>query len=200
METLDALLERTGGYFVGKSPVHAAAEQIARHLDEEGIDYAIAGALSLGVHGYVRFTDDVDVLLTRDGLDRFKAKWLGRGYVNLREGGRPVRDALHGVKIDFLIAGDYPGDGKPKPVRFPDPATAAIPSGTFRVLALPTVVELKLASGLSAPHRAKDLIDIQELIRAAKLPLELADQLDSSVEAKYRELWNIVANAPADEY
>ena len=29
-------------------------------------------------------------------------------------------------KINFLLAGDFPGDGKPKPVTFPDPREAAV--------------------------------------------------------------------------
>ena len=92
---VDAVLDFLGAYFMNKSPVHLAAEEIARHLDEAGIDYAIAGALSLGVHGFVRATEDVDIIVTREGLDAFKERWLGRGYVNVRAGGKPVRDTTH---------------------------------------------------------------------------------------------------------
>jgi hypothetical protein len=37
----------------------------------------------------------------------------------------PRRLPEYGVDIDIVLAGSYPGDGKPKPVVFPDPATAA---------------------------------------------------------------------------
>jgi hypothetical protein len=50
-------------------------------------------------------------------------------------------------------------------------------------------VELKLASGISAPHRLRDLADVLELIRVADLPAELADELDPFVREKYLELW-----------
>src|SRR5207244_1783377 len=110
-------------------------------------DYAIAGALALGEHGYRRLTTDVDVLISKEGLGRFKDEWLGRGYVNVRPGGKAVRDAINGVKIDFLIAGDFPGDGLPKPVCFPDPGTVAVHGERYRVVALPVLIELKLASG-----------------------------------------------------
>jgi hypothetical protein len=50
-------------------------------------------------------------------------------------------------------------------------------------------VELKLASGISAAHRLKDLADVQELVKHARLPRDLADRLDPSVRAKYIELW-----------
>lgn len=127
-ERFEAALERIGAYFMASSPVQNAAVEIARRLSEMGIDYAIAGALCLAAHGVVRATEDVDVLIARDGLARFKENWLGRGYVEVRAGGKNVRDTVNGVKIDFLIEGDYPGDGKPKPVRFPSPAVAGVGS------------------------------------------------------------------------
>src|SRR5438093_1517258 len=80
-------LDSMGAYFVGNSPLDRAATDIAARLREMGIGYAIAGALSIAVHGFKRVTEDVDVLITREGLDRFKERWLGRGYVNLRPGG-----------------------------------------------------------------------------------------------------------------
>ena len=52
------------------------------------------------------------------------------------------------------------------------------------------LVELKLASGMTAPHRLKDLADVLELVRAAKLPAELAASLDPYVREKYVELWH----------
>jgi len=48
---------------------------------------------------------------------------------------------------------------------------------------------LKLASGTSAPHRLRDLADVQDLIAHLSLPLALADRLDPSVQAAYRDLW-----------
>jgi hypothetical protein len=180
------------------SPIHRTARALATRLDELGIDYAIAGALCLGAHGLVRATEDVDVLLSRDGLARFKSHWLGRGYLDLRPGGKGVRDTDHGVKVDFLIEGDFPGDGKPKPVRFPNPIEASEPSAGFRVLKLPRLIELKLASGMTAPHRLQDLADVQRLIQLRQLPRELEGVLDPYVRPKYAELWLSAQHAPDD--
>jgi hypothetical protein len=58
---------------------------------------------------------------------------------------------------------------------------------------------LKLASGLSAAHRLRDLADVQDLIVALSLPLELADQLDASVRAEYRRLWTAAQSASTRE-
>jgi hypothetical protein len=65
-------------------------------------------------------------------------------------------------------------------------------------LNLPKLIELKLASGISAAHRVKDLGDVQELIRVLKLDDHLANQLDPSVRGKYLELWDAVKNAPPE--
>ncbi len=195
---LEAALERVGAYFMNQSPIQQAAHEIARHLDELGIDYAIADALSLAAHGLIRATEDVDVLVSREGLERFKAAWIGRGYVSLRPGGKAVRDTTHQVKIDFLIEGDFPGDGAPKPVRFPNPKKARAAAGELSVLALPRLIELKLASGMTAPHRLQDLADVQRLIEIRKLPRELGEELDPYVRGKFEELWVSAQHEPDD--
>jgi hypothetical protein len=50
-------------------------------------------------------------------------------------------------------------------------------------------IELKLASGMVAAHRLKDLADVQELIRSARLPRTLVESLHPRVGVKYLELW-----------
>ena len=57
------------------------------------------------------------------------------------------------------------------------------------LLPLPTLIELKIASGMSAPHRLKDLADVIELVRALPLSRDLASSLDPSVRGRYEELW-----------
>lgn len=183
---------------MNKSPVHAAAEEIARRLDEAHIDYAIAGALCLATHGFVRATEDVDIVISREGLEEFKNRWLGRGYVNLRRGGKPVRDTHNNVKVDFLLVGDYPGDGLPKPVAIPEPRQVSIAGQKYRVLSLPALLELKLASGMTAPHRMQDLSDVLRLVHVAHLPRELSEELHPYVREKYLELWQIAQHSDDD--
>jgi hypothetical protein len=196
---MDAVLSAAQEFFMGEGGIHRAAAAIGRLLSEAGIEYAIAGAIALAEHGFVRLTTDVDVLIRREDLARFKAQWLGRGYVEVRPGGKAVRDTTNNVKIDFLITGDFPGDGKTKPVAFPEPRDAAVEGERYRVVALPRLVELKLASGMTAPHRLHDLADVLRLIREARLPRDLALQLDPYVRPKFDELW-LLAQHPDDDY
>jgi len=183
---------------MGEADVHLALERLARLLDDKAIPYAVIGAMALNEWGYRRATVDVDLLLTPDGLRTLKAEALGRGWVEKFPGSRGLRDTVAGVNVDVVLAGEYPGDGKPKPVAFPDPARAAVRGRRVALLPLPTLVELKLASGLSAPHRLRDLADVVELVRSLSLPRDLAASLDSSVRAKYEELWE-AAQAPERE-
>lgn len=180
----------TEAFFMGTDPVHAALWKLVKALDDLGLPYAIAGAMALNEYGYRRATVDVDVLLTADSLRRFKDVWLGRGYVEKFAGSRGMRDTENGVTIDILLAGDYPGDGNPKPVRFPDPALVAVRGERLALLPITTMVELKLASGMSSVHRTKDLADVVELIKHARLGRDLADEIDASVRGKYLEIWD----------
>ena len=100
-------------FFMGRADVQLAAERLSAALSEMGIPYVIAGGLAVGAHGYQRMTDDVDVLVSVGNLSRFEARWIGRGWVERFPGSKNMRDAETGVKVDVLLVGDYPGDGKP---------------------------------------------------------------------------------------
>lgn len=194
----EAALVTADEFFMKSGPVHRALLQLARRLDDAGVPYAIVGAMALNAYGYERMTTDVDILVTREGLETFKRANLGRGYVEKFEGSLGLRDTEHGVPIDVLIAGEYPGDGRPKPVSFPDPSSIALEGERFRILPLATLVELKLASGMTAPHRLKDLADVLEVIRALRLTDQFAESLHPYVRAKYLELWQAAQSADVD--
>ncbi len=188
-------LRETGSFFMGRSDVQAAASELADRLGALDIPYAIIGAMALNAYGYRRATTDVNVLVTRDGLHDFKAAWLGRGYVERFPGSKNLRDTVNNVKIDVVIAGNFPGDGKTKPVAFPDPAECAVSGDRFRLVPLAKLIELKLASGMTAPHRLRDLADVIELVRVNSLPSQYAESLDPFVRDKYLEMWNAAQTA-----
>ena len=190
MPSLLEIAKRADEFFMGTSPIHAAMQRLAKTLDEMEIPFAIAGAMAANAHGHRRTTADVDILIRREDLDRFKLQHLGRGWVNKFEGSKNFRDAVSNVNIDALIVGEYPGDGLPKPVAFPPPEDVAekdedgIPFVSLKVL-----LELKLASGMTAGHRPRDFDDVIQLARMNQLPLDYADSLDPYVADKFRKLW-----------
>lgn len=181
-------LQKAGRFFMRNDPVHLALQKIAKRLDELGIPYAVAGGMALVAHGYDRTTVDVDVLVTRDGLEKARAALEGLGYVPPAGTRKQLRDTEYGVRVEFLTTGEFPGDGKPKPVAFPDPAGSRTEIGGIHYLTLETLIEMKLASGMTNPGRLKDLADVQELIRILNLDAGFADRLNPYVREKYREL------------
>ena len=183
-------------HFERESAVHKTLVRIAQKLDELQIPYAIAGGMALFFHGYRRFTEDVDILITREGLQRAHEALEGLGYVLPFEGGKNLRDAETGVRIEFLVEGGFPGDGKPKPVAFPNPARAGVRIEGISFLDLPVLLELKLASGMTNPRRARDLADVQDLIDLLKLPKTFEAKLDPYVRGKFAELWEGVRSNP----
>jgi hypothetical protein len=180
-----------GRFFMGQADAQLALYRLAAILEAEGLPYAIIGAFALNEYGHRRVTVDIDLIMREDHLAEFKHKYLGDGYAERVLGTGKLVDTVHGVNIDVLSTGRFPGDDKPKPIAFPDPATVAMRGERFALLPMARFIELKLASGMVAAHRAKDLVDIQELIKSASLPASLADELHPWVREKFLELWQL---------
>lgn len=177
-------------YLMGEGSLNNALARLCEDLDAHGIDYMVIGAVALMAHGYPRFTEDIDLVMTREGLEAFHRELIGLGYVPAFEGARKrLRTTRGNVLVKVKVAGEYPGDGKPKPVSFPDPAAASIEMDGVRVVTLERLVELKLASGMTAPDRLKDLADVQELIKARGLDADFAEGLNPYVREQYARLW-----------
>ena len=171
--------------------VYETLRRLAVRLRQESLEYALIGGMALVAHGYRRFTEDVDILMTPETLTAFRERLVGLGYRPAFPGAaKTFRDTETGVTIEVITTGEYPGDGKPKPVAFPDPRDARFERDGLWLVTLEKLIELKLASGLSAPHRLKDLADVQDLILRLKLPLTLSEQLHESVRPEYVRLWH----------
>ena len=186
-------------FFEGKSETHHTLRKITQKLAELGIDYVVVGGMAMFQHGYRRFTADVDLLVTREGLKELHRELEGLGYLPPFQGSKNLRDTESGVAIEFLVAGDFPGDGKPKPVAFPVPASVAQEIDGIRYVSLQALIELKLASGMTNAERMRDLADVMELIKALNLRLDFADRLNPFVQEKYKQLWQD-AHPPAKRY
>lgn len=184
--------------------VRVAAFLISDALTSKGISHAIAGGVACHAHGHRRATDDVDVLVNAEDAQGAVYELLSDSACyspRFRGSRRSWKDTRNKVDIDLLVSGDYPGDGLPKPVVFPvlaplgpskthDWHTRVI--GGLRFVELATLIELKLASALTAPHRLKDAADVQALIAANALPREFAAELHVSVRPEFVRLWMLV--------
>ena len=184
-------MNESDAFFRDTGKVHETLREITRRLTELGIPHAVVGGMALYRHGFRRSTEDVDLLVTPESLKRIHAELEGRGYLPPFARSKNLRDTQTGVKIEFLKTGDFPGDGKPKPFAFPDPADVVEVRDGIPVVRLTTLIELKIASGISSPDRLKDLADAQELIKILSLSASFVNQLHPSVRDKFSELWQI---------
>ncbi len=183
-------------FFMNQGDIRATLNKIASRLDAIGVPYAIVGGMALFEHGFERLTVDVDILVTAEGLKLLHEKLEGLGYLPPFTGSKQLRDTETGVKLEFLVTGGFPGDGKPKPVAFPDPEKCWVEFKGARYINLETLIELKLASGMTSVMRAKDIGDVIALIQARKLDEDFALKLNPYVREKYLELCRAVQNEP----
>lgn len=127
-------------------------------------------------------------MVSDKGLTRLQEELVGRGYAGVAPEGRNLRDTETGVRIEFVITGEFPGDGKPKPVVFPDPQSVTESHEGIRVINLKSLVELKISSGMTAKGRLQDLADVQRLIQQHNLTSTFARKLHPYVRSKFLEL------------
>lgn len=194
----NAAYEEGMAFFRGQGMLNQALLRLVADLERNGIAYAVIGAIALNRHGYERFTVDIDVLMTKEGLQKFRDQLVGLGYRPAFPGAtKQFKSSQDNVRVEIITAGEYPGDGKPKAVVFPDPSEASEVIAGVRTISLPKLIELKLASGMTALDRLKDLADVQEMIKAKGLKEDFAEKLDESVQGKFRELHQAVVQARA---
>ncbi len=176
-------------FFQGKGMLNNTLRRLIADLEKHGIDYNLIGAIALNQHGYPRFTVDIDLLLSPEGLLLFQEKLIGAGYRPAFEGAqKKFRSTQENVPIEIIVTGEYPGDGKPKPVQFHDPSENFVIIEGMKTVNLETLINLKLASGLTAPGRLKDLADVEELIKIKDLDESFAELLNPFVREKFVEL------------
>ncbi len=142
------------------------AEEVARILESRGVGAVVIGAVALAAHGYVRFTDDLDLGINTDqGTLRQVADGLRMaGFeVALREpdGADPlggvidVRGAFGLVQI-VNFGGRFPAVIDES---IAEADTVIRPGSLLRIMPLPHLVALKLYSG-----GMKSRADIVELL------------------------------------
>jgi hypothetical protein len=185
-------MSETSKFFEGTSAVQESLHDIAHRLDGLGVPYVVIGGMALSVHGYPRTTEDIDLLVTRENLKTIHRELVGLGYKKEFAQGKHLRNTNTQVKIEFVLTGDYPGSGKKQPISFPDPSkTPSVEYDGIKFVDLAPLVELKLASGMTGgADRAKDFVDVQQLIKNDRLDRDFANQLHKYVRPKYRELWD----------
>ena len=174
--------------------VYQTINMLAKDLSRLDVNYAIIGGNALKVHGYSRSTMDVDVLVAKGGKKIFADNLVGSGYIpRVANTNSNFMNTVFHTPIDLVETGEYPGDGKPQKISFPDPTECSFgvvvnPYGNeVKYLTLFSLVQLKLAAYQALPNRRiKDKLDVIELIKVAHLSKEYdVTKLDCSVRETF---------------
>jgi hypothetical protein len=158
-------------------PVYQTMRRLAERLERRGIPYAM---LAVQPYGASSVTDEVDVLMTGAGLNRFREEVAGAVYKQKPGGSRRFVDFTTNISVETWLTGHHPGIRGPGPVAFPDPSQVGVEVGAMRVVSLPQLAQVKLAA-----RRYRDSADVVSLIEACQLNESFADQLHPSVRADY---------------
>lgn len=149
------------------------AKTVSRLLHDHNLRGAIIGGVAVVLHGHVRTTRDVDVLV-QDELTQ-----VGEA---LRSSGATFDPAqkeflLHNVPI-HLVPSDLAQPGVGEPIEIEGITTVA----------LADLINLKLTTGMQSVLRAQDIADVIGLIRVNSLRATFAGQLHKSIRAEFRKL------------
>jgi hypothetical protein len=161
-------------------------------LEAAGVPYAVIGGNAVMAwveqvdEAAVRFTQDVDLVLRRDDLERAKTALEKAGFVHRRSAGiemfldgpgAKARDAVHVIFSGEKVRPEYVA-----PV--PDVAES-VSFKSYRVLSLEAVVRMKLTS-----NRDKDRMHLRDMLGVglidatwpARYPPELAARLQHLID------------------
>jgi hypothetical protein len=148
---------------------------LARSLRDQ-VDATVIGGIAVNLHGAVRTTADLDLYTpdrrkTAAELELAGARWDKAQRQHM----------LHGVPIHTVT---------PEDARHVVERTSIIEG--VRVVSLKDLIAIKLFCGLDHPDRAKDIGDVQELIRAVPLDKRFAGKLPTVLRAPFQALVDAV--------
>lgn len=166
----------------GKDPATVSLHRLIKKLVKAKIPHAVMGGMAVWVHGYRRFTDDVDVLLTPEGLEAFRERFVPKNYEPVPGRNRRFLDRKNGVVVDLLVTGGFPGFRPDSPILFPDPAQVRQEIDKIFYIDLVTLIQLKLAA-----RRHQDFADVVNLIAAHNLNESFLERLHPALRPDFIE-------------
>jgi hypothetical protein len=139
-----------------------ALDQVLAACDCEAV---VGGGWAVWRHGYVgRVTQDVDIVLPTDRIEDVQRTASVTGFDVLTPAPGRWPKLMHretGIQVDILPEGGRPGTpARPAPTTIAHPREMGAERGALHYIALPSLVELKLAAG-----NLRDEADVLELAR-----------------------------------
>lgn len=132
-------------------------QSIKKLFDDARIDFALIGGLAVGGHGYLRFTNDIDLLIHEEDREKAKSLLVAKGYSIFSENAEFLQ--LHGAcPVDLQIAR--------RPISKKMLVNAVtLPGLAVKYLRAEDLIGLKIQAYSTNPKREfKEKADIQALI------------------------------------
>ncbi len=166
-------------------PVPETYRRLRESLENESIDHVVIGAFALAAHRLRRATNDVDICVRQEDLERFRQKLVGKVYQAVEGRNRRFYDPQTQVTFDLLVSGHLAGRrDKNKEVRFPDPSEGVVIEG-LKTVPLERLIALKLVT-----WRTKDWADVIALIRENSLDESFARHLPGFLRTAYLQCYD----------
>lgn len=183
-----SLIQEMHRHYAHSRDIGIVLESLRRRLAEADIPFAVVGAIALQHYGYLRHTEDIDIVTTPEGLSKIHETQVGRGIVPRGPGLRKrLRETEHAVNIDVITSGEHAGS-QDSPVTYPPPdSDAFVEVDGLRYPTLESLITFKIASGVWG-HRPHDLADVHRLIRINGLAEEFGDRLHPLLREKFLDL------------
>lgn len=163
----------------GHGPVLETAREVSSALRQGQIRGAVVGGVAVALHGHLRTTRDVDVLVD-DSLERAAEALRAHGY-RFDSRRRESLDAARTVPVHLVTieqAGASP--------------TRLTTIDEIQTVSLADLIAMKLRSGAESVLRAQDIADVVGLIRARRLDGEFSARLPPAVRRDFRTLLRAV--------
>lgn len=129
-------------------------EDLIKFMSRHNVDPVLVGGLAVQHHGYVRLTEDIDILIPRADYDRLVAEGVIKFWM--------LKRFNPNVQVDVLTEGK---DRNPDPSVVRDPSSPNLPT-------LEGLIYLKLLAG-----RLKDHADVAELLKVHGFDPEIRQHL-----------------------
>jgi hypothetical protein len=157
----------------GSGPVLEVAREVSRILRETNTAGAVIGGVAVALHGYLRTTVDVDVLVAAEA-SALSEHLQANGFVFDTTHQQFVK---HGVPVHFVT----------------ESQAGALPQQCEQINGIQTIpladlINIKLRSGSNNILRAKDIGDVIGLMRHHRLTKDYVPQIDKDLRDAFRKL------------
>lgn len=139
-------------------------KNLTQSLAANGIEYAVCGGLAMAIHGFVRATLDIDLLILKDSLEKAYQVADENGFdirgldISFREGAVEIRrvskidDEGEVLSLDFLLVTPQVEDVWESKIKM------SLAGKEYSIVSREGLIKMKTLAG-----RPQDLVDLERL-------------------------------------